>query len=449
MRSVMVGSSVLLLACFGAAVATAPAANYAITDLGLGCATGINNVGQVVGCAGTYTGFPNAWNPTWASGGFLYSGGTRTDLAGTLTAAAINASGQVTGIFGNQPDSNPDVYVYSNATFTDLGGRWYRYQNAQSINASGQIAGYVRDPEDNPNMWEKEFIMDVNNPWSYIDFGNGSAPGTAWGINDAGQVTGRMDGYDAVLYSGGTLMYLSDLDGSYHGYVEGRAINNSTQIVGYSYSPTGDGAYHGFRLTLGTQNPDGSYRNDGTTVDFGLVNGGDTCASAINSSGQVVGESFDAIGTFATSHAFFYDGSTTVDLNSLISQSSGWTLTTALGINDSGQIVGGGIASDGQMHAFLLTPGPAQNPGDANGDNKVDINDLTIVLANYNQSGAWATGDFNGDTKVDINDLTIVLANYNQTFGATGIHAVPEPSMLAMFAAGMVGLLAYAWRKHK
>ena len=58
------------------------------------------------------------------------------------------------------------------------------------------------------------------------------------------------------------------------------------------------------------------------------------------------------------------------------------------------------------------------NPGDANGDHKVDINDLTIVLTNYNQSGAWATGDFNGDAKVDINDLTIVLTNYNQTYSA-------------------------------
>ena len=53
-------------------------------------------------------------------------------------------------------------------------------------------------------------------------------------------------------------------------------------------------------------------------------------------------------------------------------------------------------------------------PGDANVDGKVDINDLTIVLANYNQTGmTWAQGEFTGDGTVDINDLTIVLANYN------------------------------------
>ena len=48
----------------------------------------------------------------------------------------------------------------------------------------------------------------------------------------------------------------------------------------------------------------------------------------------------------------------------------------------------------------------------------MDINDLTIVLANYNKSGmTWSKGDFTGDGKVDINDLTIVLAHYNQTAG--------------------------------
>ena len=40
--------------------------------------------------------------------------------------------------------------------------------------------------------------------------------------------------------------------------------------------------------------------------------------------------------------------------------------------------------------------------GDANCDGKVDINDLTIVLANYGQATgmSWSTGDFNSDGKV-------------------------------------------------
>ena len=75
-------------------------------------------------------------------------------------------------------------------------------------------------------------------------------------------------------------------------------------------------------------------------------------------------------------------------------------------------------------------------PGDANLDGKVDINDLTIVLAHYNQTGmSWSQGEFTGDGTVDINDLTIVLAHYNQTFGASAagnVSAVPEPSALVL-----------------
>ena len=68
-------------------------------------------------------------------------------------------------------------------------------------------------------------------------------------------------------------------------------------------------------------------------------------------------------------------------------------------------------------HAFLLAP---TLPGDANLDGKVNINDLTIVLAHFGQSGmTWVTGDFNGDGKVDVNDLTIVLSNFGQSLSGS------------------------------
>jgi hypothetical protein len=44
-----------------------------------------------------------------------------------------------------------------------------------------------------------------------------------------------------------------------------------------------------------------------------------------------------------------------LDLNDLLPPGSGWELTTALGINGAGQIVGGGLL-DGREHAYLLTP---------------------------------------------------------------------------------------------
>jgi hypothetical protein len=68
---------------------------------------------------------------------------------------------------------------------------------------------------------------------------------------------------------------------------------------------------------------------------------------------------------------------------------------------------------------------------------------------------------------VNVDDLTWVLAKYNQTLsgvivdgsgldgqaigmlGAAGVKVVPEPGTLAMLFAGLIGLIAYAWRKQK
>ena len=66
------------------------------------------------------------------------------------------------------------------------------------------------------------------------------------------------------------------------------------------------------------------------------------------------------------------------------------------------------------------------------------------MLAHYGQTGmTWSQGEFTGDGTVDINDLTIVLANYGQTAGAAGRPAtVPEPAAAVLLAAAAVVLLA-------
>ena len=115
------------------------------------------------------------------------------------------------------------------------------------------------------------------------------------------------------------------------------------------------------------------------------------------------------------------------------------------------------LTYDGTYASFTVTAfgsfavtGTAVLPGDAIGDGKVDINDLTIVLTNYGKTDmTWSQGEFAGDGTVDINDLTIVLANFGQTAGAAGIRAVPEPATIAILLAGAACLLAFAWRRRR
>jgi hypothetical protein len=72
--------------------------------------------------------------------------------------------------------------------------------------------------------------------------------------------------------------------------------------------------------------------------------------------------------------------------------------------------------------------------GDANGDGRVDIGDLSILLTNFDKTGMiWGQGDFDGNGAVDIDDLGKVLTNFDKSFGAAaGIKVVPEPSTITL-----------------
>jgi hypothetical protein len=51
--------------------------------------------------------------------------------------------------------------------------------------------------------------------------------------------------------------------------------------------------------------------------------------------------------------------------------------------------------------------------------------------------------------KVDINDLTIVLTNYNYGVTTGGIKGVPEPSCVILLGVGVIVLLASAKRRRR
>ncbi|QDU70531.1 LamG-like jellyroll fold domain-containing protein [Mucisphaera calidilacus] len=66
--------------------------------------------------------------------------------------------------------------------------------------------------------------------------------------------------------------------------------------------------------------------------------------------------------------------------------------------------------------------------GDFNFDGNVDLLDLSILAANFNQSAGVSGGDANGDGIVDLLDLSLLASNF-------GSSSVPEP------AAAVLGLL--------
>ena len=81
--------------------------------------------------------------------------------------------------------------------------------------------------------------------------------------------------------------------------------------------------------------------------------------------------------------------------------------------------------------------------GDANGDHKVSIGDLSIMAGNWNQTdftNGYADADFNGDGEVGIGDLSIMAGNWGWELAGGGV-SVPEPATLSLLCLGGLALI--------
>jgi probable HAF family extracellular repeat protein len=280
---------------------------YLVVDLGPGTAQGISNNGQVVGQGSNGT-------------AFLYASGTiKYFIVGT--AYGINNSGQAVGV-----NSAGDIFLYSSSTIQDLG-----QGTAFGINNIGQIIGSSNG---------HAFLRSGS---TILDLGAGKASG----INNNGQVVGLNSSFEEVfLYPQGATSTITN-DTGFPTF--GPVINNGGDIAGTT-EISGGGWTNAFLYSKGTVLDLGglSYDIYGRSMSQGL---------GINDSDQVVGWSYSINGSQGNSRAFIYSNNGPIlDLNDLIGPSTGWTLEQANAINDAGQIVGFGTNSSGQTHAFLLIP---------------------------------------------------------------------------------------------
>ncbi|MEZ6192188.1 MAG: PQQ-dependent sugar dehydrogenase [Phycisphaerales bacterium] len=109
-----------------------------------------------------------------------------------------------------------------------------------------------------------------------------------------------------------------------------------------------------------------------------------------------------------------------------------------------------GVDSDGEIYViakrtgdiFRLVP-QTSIPGDLDGDGFVGIDDLNIVLGNWNQQVAARDpqkGDPSGDGFVGIDDLNVVLGNWNAGTPPGETSNIPEPGTLWLL--GCCGIMA-------
>lgn len=303
----------------------------------------INNSGQVVG----YADAPGALEFSRA---FLAQKGSMKDL-GTLggydsAARGINNSGQIVGESLNSSRLRR-AFLWENGGMKELstlGGPW---SAATNINDAGTVVGFSTPPgtteRQHAVLWKDGKIQDLGTL-------NNSSYSFPADINESEQVVGYSDGR-AFLWEKGVTRDLGTLGGDSS---SAESINNLGQVVGYSDVKDGF-PRHAFLW------------EDGVMKSLGTLGGDDSYAYDINNLGQIVGTAqtgqlreypyLPANLTTEIAHGFLWENGVMTDLNSLISESSGWEIISPWAINDLGEIAGIGVRNS-QWRAFLMTPKP-------------------------------------------------------------------------------------------
>jgi probable HAF family extracellular repeat protein len=332
----------LVVPCFAALTAGAEPL-YTLTILPEWLqASAINNAGQMTGVMPVPGG----------SHAFLFTNGDVRDLGalgGTRSFGyALSDNGMVTGDVA--PANRPGhAFLYAGGTMRDLGTLPGGSSSiGLGVNDTGQVTGSATTAADRTHAILAGYggMRDLGTLGGDVSYGIG--------INDAGHVVGAStfggdaSRYHAFVYRDGVMTDLGDFGGA-ASFAQG--INDRGQVIG-AVVDTAQVA-HSFLYT------------DGTVTMLGDFGGRYTGTWDINNLGQVVGYStFDD--DIDSRHGFLYTDGRLLDLNALVDPALGWTVATALGINDSRQILGYACRTSDVCRPVRLdpiTPPPVPEPG--------------------------------------------------------------------------------------
>jgi probable HAF family extracellular repeat protein len=340
----------LILAAFWLCTSAAPSAaqQYTVTDLGtisgnsVSKASAFNDAGEAAGVSET----PTAAIATTFSGGKATSIST---LGSSVSLAnAINNSGEIAGWNSYNSNSNfdPQAFLYSNGSMQNINSPslFPSGTEAYGINNAGEVVGtgYLSPSNFHAFLYSGGKMKDLGP--------SGAFQATAYAINTSGQIVGTYSPNSGAsgtfLYTNRTMTTLPNPAGSRGGF--GVAINDNGEIVGALY-PSSSGGSHAAKFS------------DGAWTDLGNLTGAQgSGANAINTAGQIVGTAIfpPTYKPFrAGKHVpFISTASGLVNLNTLIPSGTGFTLTDAVDINESGQILCDATNASGNEHAVLLSP---------------------------------------------------------------------------------------------
>jgi hypothetical protein len=333
-----------------------PGSRQPIEPTGLGIVTDLNDLGQI-----TYIPNPSTKPDTPSLSYVIDDDGTHHLLSGALAgssadeyAEALNDVAGVTGSYfgGNDIQSNNVAWLLRGSEYdvSYVGAIHspHAYSKAYAINNLNVSAGTtaVTSPPFNFNAAlfsaasGTQTLLPLENPFCGIPAPQYQAEAT--GINDLGDVVG----YERSFGNPGSCSSMQAVRFSPTGYAQplfasqpsdfesvAEAVNASGNIVGY----IGKLQLKAFLYSKA--------RNTVTYIPRPLGEHQlSSFALAINGHDDVVG----IIGRFSggAQGAFLFTRGRSYDLNSLLPANSGWTIVSAIAINDSGEIIGQGYYFD-------------------------------------------------------------------------------------------------------